>query len=219
MQSSRIFWGGLLVLLGVVLLGGNVFNFNAWQTVWMVMPLVLVGLGIWIYVRHPHSLLVSLLISLFGLLLFLGNLGLIDAHFFNLWPLLLIAVGLNVLLRENDTDSMEEDLEILTDTTMFAGSKKSVSSDKFKSAKLTTIFGGSELDLSRADLKEDVVIEAVVLFGEIKLRLPDNVRVTNDVTKIAAEVNDHRAGEKKSSGTKRNVMVKGVAIFGGMEIR
>lgn len=220
MQNSRIFWGGVLVLIGISLLGGNIFDYNAWQTIWTVAPLLLIGLGIWIYLRHPYSIIVALLISVFGLLLFLGNLGLVDAHIFNLWPLLLIAAGLNVLLKKGDSEVSGDDVETLTETTIFAGSKKAISSRKFKSAKLTNIFGGSELDLSNADLKDDVVIEAVVMFGGVKIFLPEGVNLRDDITKIAADVKNtyEKRSQKKSSTSQVNITIKGVVMFGGIEI-
>jgi len=218
MQSSRMVWGGLLIVLGLVLLGGNVFDFNALVTIWKLSPLVLIGFGGWIFVKHPQSRVVASLVSLFGLLLFLGNLGIINANIFNLWPLILIAIGVNVLFKGDNATSLADDTEALTDTTLFASSKKVINSDKFKSAKLTVLFGSSELDLRGANLKGDVVVESVVLFGEVKIKLPDNVAVINQTTNILAEVKNQRSSREKSSVNKVNVVVKGFAAFGEVEI-
>jgi lia operon protein LiaF len=49
MNNRVAFWvGGFLVLFGLVVLLGNIFNFNAWAIFW---PLLLVLLGIWLVMR------------------------------------------------------------------------------------------------------------------------------------------------------------------------
>ena len=48
MSRGNIFWGSLILLLGVILLINQLFpGFNAWGVFW---PLVLIGLGVWFLV-------------------------------------------------------------------------------------------------------------------------------------------------------------------------
>ncbi len=218
MQKDKLLWGSILILLGVIFLGGNIWGFNAFETVWKVFPLVLVVFGVWIYMLHPHSIVLSILLVLVGLLMFLGNMEIIDINLFSLWPLFLVGLGLNVLLQKNEDDNVTEDTENLIDTTMFAGSKRIVTSNKFRSAKITTVLGENELDLSQVKSKEEIVIEAVVVMGSMKLRVPNNAEVINKVSKIGSEVKDRRSEYQKSSEAKTRVVVKGVVTLSSLEI-
>ena len=53
MRRGEVFWGGLLILVGLLFLAGNLWNFNAGQFIW---PLVLIGAGafvLWSTLRGP----------------------------------------------------------------------------------------------------------------------------------------------------------------------
>lgn len=45
MRRGEIFWGAVLVLVGVLLLLGNVFDFNFWR---VLGPVLIMALGVWI---------------------------------------------------------------------------------------------------------------------------------------------------------------------------
>jgi len=49
MYNRGAFWvGGILVLIGLIFLAGNLFNFNPWAVCW---PVVLIVLGVWVLLR------------------------------------------------------------------------------------------------------------------------------------------------------------------------
>jgi lia operon protein LiaF len=52
-NRTVIFWGLVLVVGGLVLLAGNLFNINVWALFW---PVVLIALGVWFLIRPTHSL-------------------------------------------------------------------------------------------------------------------------------------------------------------------
>jgi predicted membrane protein len=54
MVNRSAFWiGGILVLIGLIFLAGNIFNFNAWAFCW---PAVLIVLGVWVLLRPRLAL-------------------------------------------------------------------------------------------------------------------------------------------------------------------
>jgi hypothetical protein len=54
MRRGSIFWGGLIVVVGVILLLGQLFpGFNAWGVFW---PIVLILVGIWFLVGRSWSI-------------------------------------------------------------------------------------------------------------------------------------------------------------------
>lgn len=218
MKNDRMWGGVLLIFLGLVFLGSNLWDYNAAQLMRNILPTLLIIFGVWIFKFYRHAVILSVMLVLFGLLWSLGNLGVLNISIFSLWPILLVGLGVNVLLQKNSNSGVSDDTESLTDTTMFAGSKKVITSSNFKTAKLTTLFGGSELDLSEIKVKGDIEVEAVVLCGELKLRVPNNTEIVNNVSKIAAEVKDQRSSHQKSAEAKNKVTVNGVVTMGSLEI-
>lgn len=47
-NSGVIFFGGLLILIGVMIMAGNLLNVNMWRYFW---PFILILLGLWMLVR------------------------------------------------------------------------------------------------------------------------------------------------------------------------
>ncbi len=48
MRRGSLFWGGLILLIGIVLLVGNIFRVDAWNIIW---PLAIVFVGAWLLLR------------------------------------------------------------------------------------------------------------------------------------------------------------------------
>jgi hypothetical protein len=47
-NSGVLFFGGLLILIGVLILAGSIFNVNLWNYFW---PVLLILLGVWVLLR------------------------------------------------------------------------------------------------------------------------------------------------------------------------
>lgn len=66
MRRNQLFWGVVLMLFGIVLLLGNVFQINIWDYLW---PLVFIALGAWILwstFQRPELATETLVIPLEG---------------------------------------------------------------------------------------------------------------------------------------------------------
>lgn len=99
---------------------------------------------------------------------------------------------------------------------VFSGINAKLASDNFEGMELVCIFGGGELDLTEAATKKkDVDIELVAIFGGMKIRLPKGWNVKSEGTGIIGGFNDRTNPSGKSSTT---VHLRGVAIFGGVEV-
>jgi lia operon protein LiaF len=51
-NSGVLFFGGLLILIGIMILAGNLFNVNLWAFFW---PVLLILLGLWVLARPRWS--------------------------------------------------------------------------------------------------------------------------------------------------------------------
>lgn len=152
-----------------------------------------------------------------------------------LFPVGVITVGVFILLRsvlgvgarEARKNAWKSDGLVTDDvggedffdiTTIFGSSKRRIFSKKFKGGKITSIFGGSDIDLTQADLEGTVVIDVVQLFGGVKLIIPANWEVKSDVTVVFGGVEDKRAVQA-APGSGKKLVITGFAMFGGVDVK
>ncbi len=150
-------------------------------------------------------------------------------------PAGVIIVGVFILMRsmlgtgarEARKNSWNSDGLITTDeggedfidiTTVFGSTKRRVFSKNFKGGQTTCIFGGSDIDLTQADIEGTVVIDVVQLFGGVKLLIPANWELKSDITVVFGGVEDKRA-VATASGSGKKLVITGFAMFGGVDVK
>ena len=143
-------------------------------------------------------------------------------HIRDWWPVILIIVGLAIFIKrrevDHDADTDPEDRDFFTDTAIFGGSEREFTSPNFKGGKVTSIFGGSDIDFRNAQLgKEEVIIDQFCMFGGSAFRVPDDWTVINDCFVLFGGFGDKRANEKRDPN--KVLRIKGTIIFGGGEIK
>jgi predicted membrane protein len=102
---------------------------------------------------------------------------------------------------------------------VFGGVKRTVLSKDFKGGEIVNIFGGTDLDLTQADINGHVVIEITQLFGGIKLIVPPHWQVTSDLAAVFSNVDDKRRSMGTPISTDKVLVIKGVSIFAGVDVR
>ncbi|MBC8486450.1 MAG: hypothetical protein H8D45_10470 [Bacteroidetes bacterium] len=146
----------------------------------------------------------------------------------NFWPILLIVVGVFIIFRHGlgrrqpDFRQMEEnDAEFIDEFNIFSGSERKISIKNFKGGKITSIFGGSEIDLTDAELSSGTnVIELFYMFGGSSLTVPNDWTVINKVTSILGGFSDKRSvSTSGQNDPKKTLILKGFVMFGGGEIK
>jgi len=102
---------------------------------------------------------------------------------------------------------------------VFGGVKRTILSKSFKGGEIVNIFGGTDLDLTQADINGHVIIEVTQLFGGIKLIIPPHWQVTSDVAAVFSSVDDKRRSMGTPLSADKVLVIKGVSIFAGVDIR
>ena len=113
-----------------------------------------------------------------------------------------------------------EDNDILDSVNVFGGSHQRIFSKNFKGGDVIAIFGGCDINLTQADFNKTITLDVVAIFGGCKIIVPPGWEVKSEVTAIFGGMDDKRAvGPVSTDGSRKILIVKGVALFGGVDIR
>jgi hypothetical protein len=102
---------------------------------------------------------------------------------------------------------------------VFGGSHQAVYSKNFKGGEITAVFGGCDLNLTQADFEGVIEIEVTAIFGGAKIIIHPGWEVKSEITSIFGGLDDKRSIQPITDGTNKLVVIKGIALFGGIDIR
>lgn len=142
------------------------------------------------------------------------------------WPALFIVIGVVLLINSKRlvntlhyTSGSKADM--IDYVNIFSGAERQLITNNFLGGKVTSIFGGGEVDLTRSSLAPgDNVIEITCIFGGTTLIVPENWNVILNVTPILGGFSDsRRIGSDVIKDTTRSLTIRGTVIFGGGELK
>jgi hypothetical protein len=109
--------------------------------------------------------------------------------------------------------------QFLDTVSVFGGVKRTILSKDFRGGEIVNIFGGTDLDLTQADINGRVVIDITQLFGGIKLIVPPHWQVVSDLAAVFSSVDDKRRSMGTPLSNDKILVIKGVSIFAGVDVR
>lgn len=222
---KNILWGLVLIVLGI-LLGGkalglwniNVF-FKGWWTLFIIVP-SFIGLF------DEDDKTGSFIGLIVGIILLLSCRDVID--FSLVWkfilPIILVVIGLSFIFKDTFNKEINKNIKKLNKkmtskegfTSTFSGQNINFDKEEFKGTTLNAVFGGIELDLRKAIINGDVVINATSIFGGINVYAPKNCRIKIKSNSIFGGVSNQRKFEKNEG--EHTIYINASCIFGGVEI-
>ena len=220
----RAFFGVTIAAFGGVLLLRNleIIKFDSWHvfwgTVWAV-GLILAGLMTIFSSRRASLRVWGLLLMTIGVSIGLGAYGVINISVWKIfWPVMLIAIGLIVSVGSGGHKRSKK--SVADDSgnekiTIFYGEESRVKGD-YTGGSATAIFGGVELDLRRANIKDGAVIDIFTFCGGVSISLPDDVIVKNEVRGI---LGGSKYKTVSKSSAKKTIILRGECVLGGLEIK
>lgn len=197
-------WKTLMIIIGVIIL---------LSTENKIPGYILIGLGL-----------------LFWLPSMIGgyNIGLHQVF----WPLVLIGIGVIIITRRNahhrfgglgrQVRGVDGNFEsdYIDDISIFGGGTKRFSSQNLKGGNITAIFGGSEIDLTSSKMSiEGSVVDMFTMFGGTKLIVPGSWQVKSEAVSLFGGLTDKRHLTGNETITDKVLLIKGLIIFGGVEIK
>ena len=227
--NTRILLGIILIFVGGMYLFStlDLININVPHIIFS-FPFILAVIGFIIILNSRNKTL--------GVILFiLGTFFLLPRIFPNIeynsdivFPVIIIALGLYILFKRSINWNYHRgrfdkklNKDYLEDVSIFGGGTKVIKSDDFKGGNITAIFGGSEIDLSKCRLAEgENIIDVLLIFGGTTILVPMDWDIRINVTPLFGGFS-HKS--RKDNGTPfdstRTLIIKGVAIFGGGEVK
>jgi predicted membrane protein len=190
------------------------FVLHFWPSIFIIIGLIKV---VYAGGRPTGAVLIGL-----GIILQLNEMGITHLEFWQLWPVLIILAGVAMLWQAlyRDPPSLSENPQFDA-FYVFGGGERRVNTNNFQGARLASVFGGYKIDLTRADMQGDqAVIEANAIFGGGEIIVPESWRVVmHGVGVFGAYEDKSRHFQPDASKPTKTLVVKGVAVFGGIEIK
>jgi hypothetical protein len=224
-SGGRVFWGIIIILFGVLLLLDQLGRLDFGSIISRYWPVLLILIGLWqLFANSFRSPAGPLFIIALGVIFELGRLQILGRSAWHyVWPLLIIAVGLGMLLgalgRRTPTPGAAVTESSLDAFVIFSGMNRRIESPSFRGGKATAIMGGIELDLRGAKLAAgSAALDLSVILGGISLRIPRAWRVEVNAHPLLGGVEDKHTFEPGAEGA-GTLHIKASAILGGIEIK
>ena len=228
-QIKPIVWGLAIIILGVIF-GGNALGlfdinifFDGWWTLFIIVPS-------FISLFTEKEKVGNLVFLACGVILLLAaqNVFSYDIAWKVILAGLLVATGIGIIFKsifhskkdkeiEAKIEKIKDDKKMDSQIAIFSGSDKNYNKEVFPGSNLVAVFGGIDLDLREAVIKQDVVIKAFCLFGGIDIRVPDNVQIKIKSGFIFGGIADSRKAKIEKS--KYTIYIDAAGGFGGVDIK
>jgi hypothetical protein len=136
-----------------------------------------------------------------------------------LWPLLISAGGVTLIaqaLRPKAKDVLRRGRAFRSIAVM-GGSGRTFSSPDFIGGDAVAVMGGCEIDLSQSTIVSEAVIDVLVFWGGVEIKVPRGWEVESHVLALLGAVDNRTIGAPAPNAPR--LIVRGSAIMGGVELR
>lgn len=226
--NSKIGLGVVLIVLGFILVIKNIgFLPNYFEDIFFSWQMLLIAIG-FVMTLGTGNRGPGLIVMAVGGFFILPEIFNADWRTYSLfWPAIFIIIGVIVLTNakwlksENWHSKTTNSSDVIDIVNIFGGGERVINSNNFSGGKITSIFGGAEVDLTRAQLAPgESVIEMSCIFGGASLIVPSEWNVVIDVTPILGGFSDSRKLiPGRTVDITKTLVIRGAVIFGGGEIK
>jgi len=226
-SNHKVLIGVVLVLTGLFLILRNTGIFPdfidnvifSWQ-----MLLVVIGLVMTLGATEKTAGIIVMAVGGFFMIPLIFR---ETFHMYNMfWPAIFIIVGVLFIASRRRGWARGESRGITGDdyidsVNVFSGGERQIVSQNFKGGRISAVFGGTELDLTKAKLAPGRnEIELACVFGGATIIVPDSWYVTIEVTPILGGFSDSRKLiPGRTVDPTAQLVIRGTVIFGGGEIK
>ena len=227
LRNNRAIIGVILVLIGLFLVIRNTGFFPEFiDNVIFSWPMLLVAIGLVMTLGGTEKSAGVIVMAVGGFFL-IPMIFRETFHAYNMfWPSIFIIIGIIFIFtkgrRWNSTISKGVIGDDYIDyVNVFSGGERQVVTENFRGGKLSAVFGGMEVDLTKAKLAPGrSELEIACIFGGATIVVPDDWFVTIEVTPILGGFSDTRKlSPGRTIDPSKQLVIKGAVIFGGGEVK
>ena len=222
-SNKRALLGLLLVAVGFILIATNlnIFPF-VWRPVVFSWPGLLILIGLFFLFSREANATGWILIGIGGFFL-IPRIWEVPSEWNEMfWPAVLLGLGAIIIIRSVTKRKQKtgEGPDYIDDMAVFGGGDRLITSQSFKGGRVTAIFGGGKYNLLNSQLaKGRNVIDIFAMFGGCKFIIPEDWEIRVEVSGIFGGFSDKRHVRKDiPRDPSKELVIKGVAVFGGGEI-
>jgi predicted membrane protein len=227
LTNNRALIGVILVLVGLFLVMRNTGIFPDFiDHIIFSWPMLLVTIGLVITIGSSGGKTSGVIVMAVGAFFLIPHIfrETFDVNMF--WPSIFIIIGIVFIFsKRKGWNSISTTPQVGDDYIdyihIFSGGERQIVSENFRGGKVTAIFGGSEIDLTKAKLAPGVSeLEIACIFGGSTIIVPDDWNVKIDVVPILGGFGDSRKlNPGRIIDPSRQLVIKGAVVFGGGEVK
>lgn len=227
--NNRIIIGVIMVLVGLFLVIRNTGFFPDFiDNVIFSWPMLLVTIGL-VMTLGATEKTAGIIVMAVGGFFMIPLIFRETFHMYNMfWPSIFIIVGIIFIVSRRGSWSHSikgqkgtSGDDFVDYVSVFSGGERQIVSQNFMGGKITAVFGGIELDLTRADLAPGVSeLEIACVFGGATLIVPDDWHVSIEVTPVLGGFSDSRKLRPgRTVDPAKRLVIRGAVVFGGGEVK
>jgi predicted membrane protein len=227
LTSNRPVIGVILVLVGLFLVLRNTGFFPGFiDNIIFSWPMLLITIGAIITIGSSGGKTSGIIVMAVGAFFLIPHIfrETFDVNMF--WPSIFIIIGVIFIFSRrrgwNSVSTIPQTGDDYIDYVhVFSGGERQIVSDNFRGGKVTAVFGGSEIDLTKAKLAPGVSeLELACVFGGTTIIVPDDWNVKIEVVPVLGGFGDSRKlNPGRIIDTTRQLVIKGAVVFGGGEVK
>ncbi|HYM81264.1 MAG TPA: DUF5668 domain-containing protein [Candidatus Limnocylindria bacterium] len=220
--GGRLIVGVLVLVVGVVFMLDNLNLLEAGAVLrWWPLLLVTYGAVTLAGIGQPSRPIKGAVIVLIGGWLLLNEFNVVTLNPWQLWPVLLVALGISIVSgafsRSREGQRAEDVSAQLRGFALMGGIQRRIASKDFRGGEVTAIMGGYDIDLRSAQLAEgNAVIDGLVLMGGVDLFVPEGWKVSGEALALLGGFEDKSKTPVEPTG---HLVIKGLVVMGGVEIK
>ena len=213
---------GLFIAAAGALLAADRFGLIDAQPFWSYWPLFLIGIGL-AKLFQPGARTGAIVLIALGSYFMLRTYDLIEIELDDLFPFLLVLVGLGLvvtaLARRVPSPGREVDSSSLVHAfAMLGGSQHVSNSADFRGGTATALAGACEIDLRQATIAGgEAVIDTFAFWGGVDIIVPETWSVVLRGMPVLGSFEDKTM--PSPGGSTQRLVIKGLAIMGGVEVK
>jgi predicted membrane protein len=227
LSSNRPIIGVILVFVGLFLVLRNTGFFPDFiDHVIFSWPMLLVAIGLVMTLGASEKTSGVIVMAVGGFFL-IPMIFRETFHAYNMfWPSIFIIIGVIFISTKRRGWNVPTSSGIMGDdyidfVNVFSGGERQIISENFRGGKISAVFGGTELDFTKAKLATGRnELEIACVFGGATFIVPDDWNIKIEVTPILGGFTDSRKLlPGRTVDMTKQLVIKGAVVFGGGEIK